>query len=377
MPEERSIRVLIDATSIPSNRGGVGRYVEHLIESLPRPGLDVIVLSQRRDRDEFSSFGVRVHPAPRIVRFRPLRLLWEQFGVQRAARRLGADIIHSVHYTFPLFNSLPQVVSVHDLTFFSHPDAHSKLKRVFFRRWIKLAARRRVEVVVPSEATAKEFVRLAGGRDDDVMIAMHGVDPGVFRVPSEAEVTAFRASYSPRAEGWIAFLGTVEPRKNTAALIAAYRSVAGTKEGPSLLLAGGDGWGPSIEPAVAEASHAGWDVRRLGYLPLDDLPAFLGGATLVVYPSLGEGFGLPVLEAMTTGACVLTTRELAIPEVGGDAVAYSGTSSSAIARGIEELLGNPERRQLLRERALVRSRMFTWARSANAHVSAYRRAIDR
>ena len=112
---------------------------------------------------------------------------------------------------------------------------------------------------------------------------------------------------------------------------------------------------------------------RAGYLPLDDLPGFLAGATVLAYPSLGEGFGLPVLEAMACGASVLTTRELSLPEVGGDAVAYCGTSVESIASGLAALLGDDERRAALGQAAALRAQGFTWAASAEAHEVAYAR----
>jgi glycosyltransferase involved in cell wall biosynthesis len=116
-------------------------------------------------------------------------------------------------------------------------------------------------------------------------------------------------------------------------------------------------------------------VVRPGYLPVDELRALLGGATVVAYPSLGEGFGLPVLEAMACGAAVLTTRRLALPEVGGDAVAYTEPDEAAIATALGELLADDETRRLLGKAALERAGQFTWDRCAQLHVEAYRAAV--
>ena len=115
---------------------------------------------------------------------------------------------------------------------------------------------------------------------------------------------------------------------------------------------------------------------RPGHLPIEVLSGFLGGAELVAYPSLGEGFGLPVLEAMACGAPVLTTKRLALPEVGGDAVAYTGVGAGDIAESLEQLLGDPARRAELAAAGLERSKEFTWAASAEAHLRAYRQAAD-
>ena len=141
----------------------------------------------------------------------------------------------------------------------------------------------------------------------------------------------------------------------------------------TLVLAGSPGWDAGVEPAIAAVPDT-LRVIRAGHLPVDLLPGLLGGAQLVAYPSLGEGFGLPVLEAMACGAAVLTTRKLALPEVGGDAVAYTGTGAGDIAAALTELLDDPIRRAEMSVAALARAATFTWAASARAHQVAYDRA---
>jgi glycosyltransferase involved in cell wall biosynthesis len=141
------------------------------------------------------------------------------------------------------------------------------------------------------------------------------------------------------------------------------------------VLAGGSGWDDTIDATIAEVpSHL--RVLRPGYLRFSDLPGYLGGATLVAYPSHGEGFGLPVLEAMACGAPVLTTNRLSLPEVGGDAVAYTEPDPDSIARHLNALLDDPARRAQLGEAGHRRSLEFTWAASAEAHMAAFTRALE-
>ena len=363
-------RVLVDATAIPANRGGVGRYLDGLLGALASDG-SVSVVCQPRDAERYAALGLDVLVAPNRVANTAARLLWEQTGLPRLVRRHGFDVLHSPHYTYPVAGRFARVVTIHDLTFFTLPEAHSPVKRTFFRRWLRMLSRRSFPVIADSQATADEFTSILHADPARITVAHLGYDPEVFHVPAESDIRGFAASLTPPVSRWIAFLGTLEPRKNVPALIAAYRTL---DDPPPLLLAGGPGWDAAVGPAVDAAVEAGFDVRRLGYLPIEQLSAFLGGAELVAYPSLGEGFGLPVLEAMATGAAVLTTRELSLPEVGGDAVAYSDTSADALADALRELLADDAHRTALGKAARERAELFTWPAAASAHLAAYARA---
>jgi glycosyltransferase involved in cell wall biosynthesis len=366
--------VLFDATAVPADRGGVGRYVDGIVPALIEAGVDLVVVAQERDRALFERSGARVVVAPSWAASTPGRLIWEQVGLPRIARRLGARVIHSPHYTFPVFTRRRHVVTVHDLTFYSHPEVHGVGKRFFFRSWLRLGALRRVPVVAVSEATGREYRRVFGSHGP-LTVAPLGFEGELFHAPTGEELAAFRATAGHPEGDWIAFLGTLEPRKNVVALIAGYeRAVEGLppEARPALLLAGAAGWDPHAGPAVEKAKAAGFDVRLLGYLPVETLSAFLGGAEIVAYPSLGEGFGLPVLEAMATGGVVLTSDRLSLPEVGGDAVAYTGTEPAEIGTALSALLADPERRADLRQRALARAETFSWPQTAARHVDAYR-----
>jgi glycosyltransferase involved in cell wall biosynthesis len=145
---------------------------------------------------------------------------------------------------------------------------------------------------------------------------------------------------------------------------------------PALVLAGGAGWDRELDAAVA-AVPSGLRLLRPGYLPLADLPGLLGAAAVVAYPSLGEGFGLPVLEAMACGAAVLTTRRLALPEVGGDAVAYTEPDAASIADALGRLLSDPELREHLSRAGVARAQRFSWAACAEAHLHGYEQALRR
>ncbi len=370
------MRLLLDATAVPADLGGVGRYVDALLPSLAARGVELVVACQPRAAEAVS----RSTPGAEVVEVRglssrPVRLAWEQTVLPGLVRRTRADVLHCPHYTMPVRSSAPVVVTLHDATFFSHPELHSPAKARFFRAATRRAVDHSQALVVPSAATRDEVRRYAGGDLTRFHVAHHGVDRERFRPASQEERS--RVSRRLRLDGapYVAFLGTLEPRKNVPALVGAWvRAVVDMPEPPALVLAGGPGWDEEVEPALA-AVPAGLRALRAGYLPFDDLAGFLSGAAVVAYPSLGEGFGLPVLEAMACGATVLTTRELSLPEVGGDAVAYSGTDQASIAQELSGLLADDRRRRALSEAAVVRAGLFTWDAAAAVHVAAYEDAL--
>ena len=372
-------RTLIDVTSVPANRAGVGRYVDELVGAFDR---EVVIACQAHDADHYRRIAplATVLPQPGIERVWR-RLLWEQFVLPRVAREAGAAVIHSPHYTVPVFTRRARVVTFHDATFFSDPGVHTRVKRVFFRTWIRLSARLAKAVIVPSAATARELARYTRTPQSAYTVVYHGVDREIFHPPASAAVAAAAKSLGLADAPWIAFLGTIEPRKNLPALLEAYSALAGQwlpewGELPTLALAGGDGWGPDIEPDIAAVRLPG-RVRRVGYIELPLVHAYLGGALFVAYPSLGEGFGLPVLESMSCGAAVLTTPRLALPEVGGDAVEYAEPDAAALASAMRTLAADPALRRRLGEAGIERAGLFTWQACATGHLSVYDGAVLR
>jgi glycosyltransferase involved in cell wall biosynthesis len=309
---------------------------------------------------------------------RPTRLMWEQTRLPSVARHSGADVLHCPHYTMPLSAGLPTVVTLHDATFFSEPGLHSPAKRVFFRAQTRHALRHAAATIVPSQATRDELVRLVSPRAASACVVHHGVDTAVFRPPEPEAVGRLRGELGLGSGTYLAFLGTIEPRKNVSELIRGWVYAAGDLsarglEVPALVLAGGPGWDDTVDAEIA-AVPAGLRLIRTGYLPIELLAPLLGGAVAVCYPALGEGFGLPVLEAMACGAAVLTTRRLALPEVGGDAVAYTEPDARSIGERIVELVSDQQLRRHLASDGLRRSAEFSWERAAQLHLEVYRGA---
>jgi glycosyltransferase involved in cell wall biosynthesis len=373
-----ALRVLVDGTDVPTDRGALGRYVDGLLGALGGAGADLAVVCQRADEQRFR----RLAPAATIVAgpvglgHRTERLAWEQSGLPVVAEQVGADVLHMPYYSMPLRPGVPTVVTVHDMTFYTDPDRYTPNSAMALKSATRTAARQATRLIVPSNATRDEFVRVLDVDPGKIDVAYHGVDHRLFHRPDPVQVSRVAGRLGLHGKTYVAFLGSLTPRKNAPNLVLGWAAaVAGLPDPPALVLGGGGGWNEELDEAVA-AVPSNLRLIRPGYLPSADLPGFLGGALVVAAPSRGEGFGLAVLEAMACGAPVLTTNRTSLPEVGGDAVAYTEPDADSIGASLRALLDDEQRRVALGEAAYARAQEFTWAATAAAHVASYKRAAD-
>ena len=373
------MKVAIDATALPPNPVGAGQYIIHLIRSLPRVAGDdrMLVYAQPHGWEligipENDVFRVSLVPEMHPAR----RLLWEQTAFPALLRRSGVDLLLSLHYTMPLSKPLPQVVVFHDMTFFLFPHLHTLPKRYFFRWMIRRSARRADHLLADSESTRRDAIRLVGIPSEKITTVPLGVTPDFHPVTDAALLEHVRSHYAlpPR---FVLFVGLLEPRKNLETLLRAFPQVSRACPDVSLVIAGRKGWG--YQETLRRVTDLGLErrVHFTGYVAQEHLPALYSLADVFVYPSLYEGAGLPVLEAMACGTPVVTSNVSSMPEFAGEAgVLVSPESPDAIASALIRLLHDPDERARRSAAGLQRAARFTWERTARLTLEACRRVAE-
>jgi glycosyltransferase involved in cell wall biosynthesis len=370
------MRLALDVSAVPARPVGAGVYTVNLVRALSALGeADLHLVARRGDAQRWAEAapGATCHPC--VPAARPARLTWEQALAPRLAARHGIDIWHGPHYTLPLRLARPGVVTIHDLTFFEHPEWHERSKVVFFRRMIRAAVARAAAVVAVSAGTA-EAVSEVLAPEAPVLTIPHGVDHGRFHPGHAGDAGDLRALAGLGVRPpYIAFVGTMEPRKAVPVLVEAFARLAAERPDLRLVLAGRDGWGSEAVRAAVAGSGLATRVVRVRWVPEGALPSLFRQAAAVAYPSLEEGFGLPALEALACGAPLITTAGSPMEAVAGEAaLVVPAGNSGALAWALRRVLDDPEMDARLRRAGPEAASTYTWEASAKAHLEAYRLA---
>jgi glycosyltransferase involved in cell wall biosynthesis len=354
---------------------GAGVYTLALVQGLDRQaGVDLHLAARRNDVDRWNTLAPSATVHASVPNRRPARLAWEQTRGAALAARVAADVWHGPHYTMPrALGRTASVVTVHDLTFFDHPEWHERVKVAYFRRMIHFAARHASVLACDSEYTAERLRVLCEPRGDVRVVAL-GVDHERF-FPAAGDTDLALLEPHGIEPPYIAFAGTLEPRKNLPALIDAFARVAPSRPNVRLVLAGNDGWGADAVRNAIAASGAATRILRPGYLDDPTLVALLRHAAAVAYPSFEEGFGLPALEALACGTPLVASDSSAILEVVGDAgLLVPPNDAGAIADALARILDDPQLSARLRSAGPARAAAFTWTRCVDGYVDAYEHA---
>lgn len=303
------------------------------------------------------------------------RILWEQLAQPFALQAARADLAHGLAFATPLLSRVPSVVTVYDLSFVHYPDRLPAARRWYLRLFARWSCRRARRVIAISQSTARDLAQTFGLSPERVDVAAPGVGEQFKPLP-RADVDAFRAQKG-LPDRFLLFVGTLEPRKNLPLLLRAYALLpAQQRQAVPLVLAGGKGWMDGAIHATIAAHDLTNSVLLPGYLPADELPWWYNAAEALVYPSVYEGFGLPVLEALACGTPALVSDVSSLPEaVGEGGLRLPPDDVLAWAEALRRALNDPDWRAEMGSRGLAHAARFTWAGTAAQTVDSYRRAL--
>ncbi len=366
------MRIALDVSAVPERPAGAGRYVSEISRRLPSQGIDTTLVTRRNDAERWTAWSPAARVVSPVPSARLARLVYEAVALGRAS---DVDLWHGPHYTMPRRSKLPIVVTICDLTFFTNPEWHEARKVPFFRQAIRYAAQHADTLISISHYTTQLLNEICQP-SAPIITAPLGVDLERFSRNDQNDETLLRAAELPVGVGFILFVGTIEPRKGLDVLLHAFAELASEDSDLELWIVGQAGWG--VDDNFAALPFAS-RIRRIGYVLDELLPALMRQARVVAYPSRGEGFGLPVLEALACGALVVTTANTVMEEVAGTVATLSKVGDTlGLATALRsELALDRVQREVRAESARRRSEIFTWDATMAGHVAAYELALSR
>ena len=358
-----------DATPLEMQHGsGVSHYAARLLAALVARGDErrYALLAGRPLNGQFP-YGTLGQVGAQL----PNRTLWMQFVLPRTLARLKPELCHFTNSIAPLAAPCPFVVTLHDMSLFLYASMQPLKSLLLVRSLIRAVARRAGAVITVSHSARRDILAGLDLPPDKVRAVYEAASPGYRPLAGDAALERVRSKYGLH-EPFILFVGTVEPRKNLGRLVQAFARLRRQGRRERLVLAGQLGWKyDSVLRQIDEAGEA-QSVRLLGYVPEADLPALYNLAHAVAFPSLYEGFGLPVVEGMACGTPVLTSDCSSMAELGeGAALLVDPLQVEAIADGLDRLLSDETLRGELRAAGLIRAAQFSWERAAAETVAVY------
>ncbi len=352
-------------------QAGIHTYIHQVLAHLPADdGLNYEIFTQRGAESLLPA-----HAEPRLSRLpteKPVvRIAWEQAALPALARK--ADVLHSMAFVTPVFSNRPKIVTVFDLSPIHYPDRLPPFKRWYLQTQTRRSVRSADRVVAIAEDGKRDIHETFG-------VPLHKIDvvtPGVnamFRPISEPKVAAFRQEQG-LTRPFILHVGTLQPRKNIPALLDAFGTLADSDY--DLVLVGGKGWLYDEIFAKVEALGIGNRVHFAGFVSAEALPYFYNAASLFVMPSVYEGFGIPVADAMACGTPVIVANASSLPEVAGSAgLLFEPYDSSALAERIASVLYNKAQAAIMRDAGFVQAEKFSWTQSGRKMADIYRQTVS-
>ncbi|MFC1511043.1 glycosyltransferase family 4 protein [Candidatus Margulisiibacteriota bacterium] len=341
------MRIGIDISLATKDKAGIGSYADNLAGALA-------------ELDKANQYFLYSHSASHLNRH-----LWFQSLLPLSLQKDEIDVFHGTNFMSPFLSSVSSVITIHDLSFLLYPESQPLIRRLY-RKLLPLSVKGARKIIVPSQIVKDEVIKYYGVAGSKIAVTPEGVSSEFKVVGDKDKLSSVRQRYG-LPEKFILYVGTLEPRKNVAKLIEAFRMLKDKEPGIKLVIVGKKGW---LFQKMAEQ-----DVIFTGYVPAKDLPAVYNLAEVFVFPSLYEGFGLPVLEAMACGVPVVTSNVSSLPEVAGEAALLANPNSAeAIAEQVLKLLKDPSLRESMINKGLARAKLFTWEKCARETLKVYQEA---
>ncbi len=371
-----SAAVAIDYTAALEQRGGIGRYVRELVRAL----------AQQDDETDYRLFvagqragglppppGPNFHWCPTRLSNKWLARLWHRMRLPIPVEHWTGAIalLHAPDFTLPpVRKGTRTLLTVHDLSFVRAPEGATPALRAYLNRVVPRSVARADHILADSEATRRDLIDLYHVPPEKVSVLYSGVEERFTPVRDEAKLRAVRARYGIGEGPFILSVGTVQPRKNYARLIEAFRRL--DRINLRLVIAGGRGWLDETLYAQIETPELQERVRFIGFVADEDLPALYSAASVFAYPSLYEGFGLPPLEAMACGVPVVASDAASLPEVVGEAgLLVDPYDVDALAEALARVLDDETLRRTLIAKGHEQARRFSWAAAARQLLEHY------
>jgi glycosyltransferase involved in cell wall biosynthesis len=367
-------RIGIDARLTYYHQGGIARYITHLIQALADLDTDneYIILHSRKDRRTLASAANQ----RRVSCWTPSHHRLERLALAAEVAPLKLDMLHSPDFIPPVGGRWKSVITIHDLSFLHFPETKDAVSRRYYNGQIHAAVARADAILADSDATRQDVIAMLNVPPDRVTTVYAGIDAR-FKPVQPDEIGRLRAAYDLPGE-YVLFVGTIEPRKNLEGLMQAYAALrADLPDAPTLVIVGRRGWLNDPIHALPVSLGITDRIHWIEDIPDGDLPALYNGASVLCLPSLYEGFGFPVLEAMACGTLVVTSDRGSLPEVAGDAaILVDPDVPGQIAGGLRRALTDRALGDELRRRGFAQAAKFPWAETARRALDIYRRVLE-
>jgi glycosyltransferase involved in cell wall biosynthesis len=372
------MKIAINTLPLYKTKVGMGKYIIELVNRIPKDDPEncyVIYVSEKNEKYfDLTAKNITIKKVPDILTSPFLKIIWEQLFLPFSLIKNSVDIYHATGFVLPLWKPKKTkfVVTIADMTFFTHPQYHKWFKNSYFRVFIPISLKNADKVLAISENTKEDIVAITQTNPKKIQTVHLGVD-SYFIPEQKKEYGLILAKYKIK-QPYTLFVGMLEPRKNIIGLIKAF-SLIEDKKGHILVIVGEKGW--MYDTIFSYVNKLGLenDVLFIGYVPDHDLAALYSRATCFVYPSFYEGFGIPVIEAMACGCPVITSNNSSLKEIVGDAaILIDPYSVEQIAEKMQLLLQNKEEQQKRKDAGLKQARKYKWELFAKKTKNTYERS---